>query len=203
MKKLKYSKKEFNNSVEEKPIKNPFSKKNIVLVLIGIGIISIMVGSALNLWQGNTSEEQKYKDYKFVRSENFEGGWNLYYNGNSYQFDFLPQEIENLTDLNIKFSSNNLYILFNPGDSDALAYVFSFKNLFLDFDKITFPACAKEKNCGNYPIYDCKTVTEAIYLIGSDKNKIYKQDNCYVIDGDSQYYLKSINYLKYKLLGIF
>ena len=202
MKKLKYSKKEFNNPVEEKP-NSKFNKKNIILVLIGIGIISIMVGSALNLWQGNSEEEQKYKGYKFARSENFEGGWNLYYNGVNYQFDFSPQEIENLTDLNIEFSSNNPYILFNPEDSDALAYAFSFKDLFLDFNKIAFPACTKEKNCGDYPIYDCKTAAEAIYLISSDKNRIYKQDNCYVIEGDGQYYLKSINYLKYKLLGIF
>lgn len=202
MKKKKFSKKEINSNfplTQNKSFK--FNKKSLILALIGIGIISIMVGSALNLW-GGSENTKKYKNYKFVKSDELNGGWSSYINGNYYSFDYLPQEVENLTNINYDFNLNNIYILYDPSDNETGSLVYGVKELFNEFGKIAFPACIKEKGCGDLPVYTCSEVN-GVYLISSSENKLYIKDKCLVIDGDYDFYLKSINYLRYKMLGVF
>lgn len=201
MKKKKFSKKDINTIVIKKENKFfKFNKKSVILIIIVLGIISIMVGSVLDLWRGSDNSI-KYKDYKFVKDENSDSGWNTYINENYYSFDYLPQEIENLTNTNYDFNINNFYILYDPSDNETGNLVYGIKSLFNDFNKIAYIACIKEKNCGDLPVYTCKEVS-GIYLISSDKNKMYNSDKCLVIDGDYNFYLKSINYLRYKMLGV-
>jgi len=107
MKKRKFSKHKINKPISDSKGFS-FNKKSVFLVLIVVGMISIMIGSALNFWK--SSEKKEYKGYKFTKTENLDGRWASYINGRQYYFDFLPQEVENLVKIYLIILTNWLFL---------------------------------------------------------------------------------------------
>lgn len=173
--------------------------KKLLVYMMGIGIISIMVGSVLSLWiykdEPAEANYYEYNGYKFLRSGN---GYILNFKNQNIAFNYLPADLEDIETESFNLIVNKYYIIFEPLEMDENSYEVNKVKAILNYMNILgIPACSGEDGCGNIPVKDCSI--DSIYLKKGEE-KIYKGDRCIVLS----YYdsAKIIDLFFYRVLGV-
>ncbi len=169
-------------------------------IFFAVFIISIMVFSVLGFSiKGSDSSTIKYKDIKFARSD--KGFWTARINNKLIYLLNNPKELEDITDLNIDITRLNnfkkIYLTTDPSEPiNNLLTGFSINILPL-ITTIIRPACFVDINsCKDLPLKDCSNVDSDIGVIlikKSNINKIQYNNNCLVIQGNSEELKKLID----------
>ena len=199
MKKKKYTK----NFLENEPVnKKKKTKTGPIMVLI---IIVLMVGSTLYLSLSNTDKFDntniiEYNNYKFQREQQ---GYSLKYNDIKIGFEYLPEEIKNipiLTDIEL---DKETYILFDPEElkEDSLEINRLIALLYVKNIR-AYPACIKEKGCGNIPIINCKTAKNYLFITFKNETKITREDGCIILQTNQAEIFRVIDRFVYNIYGI-
>ena len=175
-----------------------YKDKRILVYLMGFFIILIMIASVLNI--GEKEEKQKYNNYVFTKTER---GWLTYVNNQAIMFNYLPQELEDITIPSLNLNSKKVYILIDPEEITIQDYniqrlIYTLRYLNIN----TFLACSKETNCPDIPIIDCSNPNFVFYFKLSNETKTYKENNCLILEGNNDGQLMLVERLNYALFGI-
>ena len=177
------------------------NSKIVLTVFIAFIMITSVVGF---IWNYGSDEENynvlEYGDYEF---KNINGKYILDVNENQYVFDNSPYEINNLNFDDFALSSNKYYFIFNPEEKD-LNLEYSIQKLYLVLNSLGVKvqlACSKEEGCDDdVPIKDCND--HAFYFKKTGNAKVYKDNNCVVIEGDNEEISKTVDKINLNLLNI-
>ena len=204
MKKRKLSKNRDIGTTEEVKA-SFFNKKNIGLFVVG-GLVFLMIFSifAISLDNGTSSNTNKfeYNGYSFIQNNN--GLWDTNINGANYQFEYNPEDVENIQSIdlrNINFQ-NKVYIIFNPDEfGENSQELLRIKQFFYSRGVASVLSCIKEQGCGDLPIADCSSGNN-LYFKNGNNSKIYQDGNCLVLDAKPGEEPLIINRFIYGLLGV-
>jgi len=177
-------------------------KKTNQLLIGGILILLMVVSTAgyslisrdNNSSSGGSGGSEKYGNYTFFRDQ---GMWGVLLNGETYHFQYLPKEIENISvsgNLSVtQYSGKVLYLVNNnPASQDIL----------IDFNKYFLRAqgaCLNNSLCeGDLPV---KTCDDNIIVFENPDNetRVWQDNNCVYISGD---FLRGADAFLYKALRI-
>ena len=179
-------------------------KSNLILVVF---IVFIMITSAIGFIytpKDNNDLNQNsisYKGHNFQLTTDNRYVFDL--NGNQIIFDNNPSDLDSINLPIFQITQDKVYLIFNPGERDnnldysmsKLAYTLQNKGIR------TVLACSKEENCdAELPIKDCEN--EAFYFKKDNITKIYKDNNCVVLQGDSININKYVDKLDLALIGV-
>ncbi len=120
-------------------------------------------------------------------------------------FDYGPQELINITlpveGINI---GNKVYLAYKPGDKNTnLDYVLNRLYSVLTLLKIRpIISCYEEENCPDIPVINCNSDHSVFKIVKLNETKIYKEENCLVLQGDNIELNKIANKISLVLLGI-
>jgi len=167
--------------------KKKSQKKN--QIIIGIILIVVMFGSVFGIIvnsfdnSNNTQTSVKYNGHTFDYSN---GLWNT--NIGSYVFSIVnkPSELSNVTYVNNTLKGLNSYAgqplyMASGNNYDSAAEIF--RNLNPVVERFQNACLANETCEGNYPIKDC--TSNLIIIKESTLPRIYQDNNCVYIEGDS------------------
>ena len=76
------------------------------------------------------------------------------------------------------------------------------RSILLYKNIMAFPACTIENGCSDLPIIDCKNINMIFYFIEKNDTKLYKEDNCIVLEGSKQEQIRLVNRIAYTLFGV-
>ena len=134
MKKWKYAK---NLELPVAQQESFFKNKKTILIL-GIGIIILMIGSVLTLFSPQ-EEAYTYNNYYFFQSPT---GWATSINGQPLSFEHLPRDLEDIPVESFTLPQKKVYLLFNPADTNEQSYELQrLKAFFFYLGKTPTPAC--------------------------------------------------------------
>tara|TARA_Y100000310_G_scaffold17319_1_gene17199 strand:+ start:191 stop:757 length:567 start_codon:yes stop_codon:yes gene_type:complete len=179
-----------------------FGEKQRKNLFFPIFIAIILVSSILGfIWKDQGSTDIKeYNGYKFTKTEK---GWVTQIGEKQVFFDYYPAEIEDIVFPSLSRDVSKIYIAFNPEQKDTnIGYILqktsdSLSNAGI---KPVF-ACIKDSpECPDIPIINCENNDLVIQILKADEAKIFKQDNCIILEGNSAYLNKAIDKLKLNLL---
>lgn len=175
-------------------------------IILTLFIAFIMITSVIGfIWSSDSSEDNfevlEYNNYKF---KNVNGKYLLEIDGNEYVFDNSPYEVSSVDFEDFSLGSNKYYIIFNPDEKD-LNMEYSMQKLYLVLNSLGVDiqlACLIEEGCEeeDIPIKSCDDY--AFYFKKSTGAKIYKDNNCVVIEGDNIGISKAVDRINMKLLNI-
>jgi len=155
-------------------------------VLLAIFIAIIMVSSILGIISYSSDDVTvSTLDYHGKSFSLINGKFFLEVNGNNYVFDNSPYDLEDL-DADFSLESDKYYLLFNPSERDNnIDYFMQKLYLTLSYQGINVQlACDREEGCDpSLPIKSCDDYS--FYLKKSENTKIYKENNCVVLEGDN------------------
>ena len=196
MKKWKYSK---DPSSQE--LKIPFWKNKKSILILGIGIILLMIGSVLTFFTNPDTENQlNYNGHNFFLSST---GWTTMIGNQQVSFEQSPQDLENIPIESFHLPDKKIYLAFNPEETTENSYEIQRLRSFLFFTGITTnPACIQEKGCSDLPLVHCTDTNTLLYLHYGNESKISTQDNCIILETENSNPSKTINRFIYKILGI-
>lgn len=149
----------------------------------------------------NSFETLEYNNYEF---KNINGKYLLEIDNNEYVFDNSPYDLNGIISEDFNLESDKYYILFNPSERNSnLEY--SIQKLYLVLRSLGVNvqlACSIEEGCDEtLPIKDCSN--NAIFLKKEGEPKIYKEDNCIIVQGSSYKNIdEGVDKINLKLLGI-
>lgn len=177
-----------------------FKNKKFLTSLFGIFIISIMVFSVLNVYETRDKNNiVKYKNYEFVKKDNY---WSLNYNGKNLDLRYNPSELEDIKLVNYNIPEK-LYIAYDPKDYENELFVIREGFGLFSYASIKpVLSCSEEKDCPDIPLIDCKVNNAIILKYIEDKTNVYIDNNCLVIEGNTDYQLKYLYKMIYNILGI-
>jgi len=167
-------------------------------------IVFLMVFSILGIVGSSFfSEDEGKKEYNGFSFIRMGSQWLLRSDGGEYYFQYLPQELENITspgeiDLNTK-----IYLGFQPKDElntdkviNSIAYILYKKG------QVIQKACTVEENCPDIPIMDCQEKPGIVFISG-EKNSYTRDEKCLIMTAvDNQELSRLTERLMYKLLGV-
>ena len=173
-------------------------------VFVAIFILLIMIFSAIGFVYTNPDTNQNsldYKGFKFVLNQNNQ--YQIDMNGNSFIFDYNPNDLSNIDIPEFNLEGDKYYILVNYSDVD--------NNLEYSLGKLGYTlnllgvrpvlACDNEQNCQeNLPVKDCNS--NSFYFKKSNLNKVYLDNKCIVIEGDTTGISKSVDKINLKLINV-
>ena len=156
-------------------------------IILTLFIAFIMITSVIGfIWSSGSGEETyeviEYNGYEF---KNINGRYLVEVNSNEYVFDNSPYDLEDL-DADFSLESDKYYLLFNPSERDNnIDYFMQKLYLTLSYQGINVQlACDREEGCDpSLPIKSCDDYS--FYLKKSENTKIYKENNCVVLEGDN------------------
>ncbi len=196
MKKWKHSKNQETYTED----KQGFFKKNKTLLILGIGIILLMIGSVLTFF--TNSEDQNSLDYNGHSFFLTPTGWNTKINGQDATFEQSPKELESIPAVNFQLPQSKIYLAFNPNETTSESYEIQRLKSFLFFmGKTPVPACIQEEGCSDLPLVKCTDEKQIILLTYGTESKITQDHNCIVLTTDVDP-TRVLNRFIYKLLGI-
>lgn len=164
------------------------SRKKMYLGLLGLLIIAIMIGSAVDLWRNN--EEQgafEYKGLKFVQTD---AGWVAFRADNSRILILSnPAELANMSIpyLNVQKLNtyNKIYVTYNPKEKVRTALNQLFSNVPISAPVV--PACTVDIDlCAKSPLKTCADAGNGIGIIQleeSNQTEIRFINDCLLIKG--------------------
>ncbi len=186
-------------------------KKKINQLLIGGILILLMVVSTAGYSlisrdnsndSGGSGSSEKYGDYTFFRDQ---GMWGVMLDGESYYFQYLPGEVENVSvsgNFSIaQYSGKVLYLVNNnPASQDIL----------IDFNKYFLRAqgaCLNSNLNDSFDSSSCegdlpiKTCSDNLIIFENSDNetRVWQDKNCVYISGD---FLKGADAFLYRTLRI-
>ncbi|HII16122.1 MAG TPA: hypothetical protein HA362_07485 [Nanoarchaeota archaeon] len=164
------------------------SRKKLYIGLLGIMIIAIMVGSALDLWKSEDGEgAYEYKGLTFAQTD---AGWIAFKpDGTQILIMTNPAELANLTVPYVNIDKLNayskVYVAFNPKERVRTAMNEFFR--FIDVQPLTVPACTEDnEQCADMPIKDCKDAGSGVGVLlfrEANQTEISFNNDCLVIQG--------------------
>jgi len=174
-------------------------KRNNQLWIGGILILLMVVSTAgysLISRDNNSGSggSGRYGNYTFSRTQ---GMWGLLLNGEEYYFQYLPEEVENISVSGVfsvsQYSGKVLYFVNdNPASQDIL----------IDFNKYFLraqDACLNDSICdGDFPVKTCED-NLIIFDNLNNEAKVWQDKSCVYISGD---FLKGADAFLYNALGI-
>ena len=171
-------------------------------IIITILIIAILVASTAGFLM--TSEDdgnyKTYKDYKIYQAQ--ESRYEISVNDQLYPIDYLPEELENIAMPNFQLS-DIVYILYNQSDGSLLNWQMrKMSSVLLGFGVRVNPACKTEENCPNIPVITCKDRPSIIELRLGNELKLFKEDNCLVLQGTQEDINKLADKIDLALLNV-
>lgn len=172
-------------------------------VLLAIFIAIIMVSSILGIIS-YSSDDVKVNtlDYNGKSFDLINGKFFLDIDGKNYVFDNSPYDLEDLNaDFNLE--SDKYYLLFNPLEKDNnMEYFMQKLYLTLSLQGINVQlACDREEDCDySLPIKNCDDYS--FYFKRSENTKIYKENNCIVLEGDNVGLNRAVDKVNLRILNI-
>jgi len=174
-------------------------KKRTNQILIGVILIFLMVVSTagyslLSREDGGSIGSEKYGNHTFYRDQ---GMWGVLLNGETYYFQYLPNEIENVSISGYfsasQYSGKVLYFVNNnPASQDVL----------IDLNKKFLraqDACLNNSLCnGDFPVKNCDD-NLIIFENPDNETRVWQERNCVYISGD---FLKGADAFLYKVFEI-
>lgn len=196
MKKWKHSKDlESYNEPEQS-----FWKSKKTVLILGIGIIFLMIGSLLTFFTSPENEQyQEYNGYSFYLTQT---GWITQLNGQQASFEQSPSELQNIPVEPFTLNEQRVYLAFDPADTNELSYEIQRLKAFLFLSgKNAIPACTTEEGCSDIPLITCENPEKSVYLKYGKQERIYKSGNCIILEsqGDPT---RIMNRFIYKILGV-
>lgn len=164
---------------------NKISKKNLyVTIFIVLLMVSSVIGFVAFSGQGENKikADYEYNGFNFFKINN---GWITKINSGDIYFDYLPSEVKDISYDNSKLSTQNkVYVAYGPS-KDNIDFVLSKvdSNIRL-LGYSTNLACIKEENCPDIPVVNCQEKDNIILLRINEKNNIYRDNGCIVIEGE-------------------
>ena len=180
-------------------------KKKMNQLLIGGILILLMVvstaGYSLLSRDSNSNSSggsEKYGNYTFFRDQ---GMWGVLLNGESYYFQYLPGEVENISvsgDFSVlQYSGKVLYLVNNnPASQDILI---DFNKYFLRAQGACLNNSLNGSFCeGDLPVKTCND-NVIIFENPDNETRVWQDKNCVYISGD---FLMGADAFLYNALGI-
>jgi hypothetical protein len=173
---------------------------------MGIFIAIIMLASVLAVF--TNTETEKTKEYNGHTFYTINQGWFTYINGQRMGFQYLPQDLENISSPPfVNLESPKVYLIRDPTTRNItieqswqrVAAILVARNIQV------VDACSQDKECSNsLPIKDCETLSvPGVFFKSGPNAKITKNYMCYVIEGDTSLNLyRATEKLIYQILGV-
>ena len=175
-------------------------------IIITLFIAFIMITSVIGFMWGSGedtggSESLEYNNYQF---KNINGKYLLELDNKQFIFDTSPYDLNNVDFEEFNLESDKYYIIFNPDEKD-MNLEYPIQKLYLVLNSLGINiqlACSVEEGCDEtLPIKDCSNY--AFYFKRSGGGaKVYKEDNCVVIEGDNKGINDAVDKINLKLLNI-
>lgn len=172
---------------------------------MAIFIVSIMIFSVIGFVytspDNNNQNSLDYKGFKFVLNQN--NKYQIDINGNTFIFDYNPNDLSNIDVPEFNLEGDKYYLIVNYSDVDS--------NLEYSLGKLGYTlnllglrpvlACDNEQNCQeNLPVKNCNS--NSFYFKKSNLNKVYIDDKCIVIEGDTIGMSKSVDKINLNLINV-
>jgi len=176
---------------EETDKKNRNLQIIVGVVLVGVLVLSIVGFGFMNNDGEESDWSEEYNGFEFSRVQ---GGWGLVVEEQVFYFQYLPQEVENVSvsgNFNIQSYLNRpLYFVGDGASSEILnnlgRYVLRYQE-----------ACMEGLNCSEeLPV---KTCEDNLIIFESGEDKVYQDVNCVYISGE---FVKGADAFLYHLLGV-
>ena len=164
------------------------SRKKIYIGLLGIMIIAVMVGSALDLWRSEDAEgAYEYKGLKFA---NTDSGW-VAFKPDGTQISILtnPAELANITIPYVNVDKLNtytkVYVAYNPKERVRAAMNEFFR--YVQLQPLTVPACTVDnEQCTEMPIKNCTDAGNGVGVLlfrEGNETEVSFINDCLTIQG--------------------
>lgn len=171
---------------------------------MAVFIVFLMAFSTFGFIYGfsssNAQDKLKYKGQNFLPTQ--DGRWMTEINNVQFIFDYNPEQLVNMEIPSFDFG-NKVYILFDPAQDEEYL-VYNMQKLIYTLqatNRVVVSACDKEEGCPeNVPIKTCKE--DAVYIKAAEENKLYKDENCVVIEGDGEGVTQAVDKLDLELVGL-
>ena len=199
MKKIKFSKNRVDGQISgEKKTQN---KSRIGLFIVG-GLVLIMIISVFTIGLGSEVQNEKL-EYNGFELFNNGGLWMI--KGTQYGFEYGPNDLENIPsiDLGVEPLIGKIYMVFDPDEfSTDSREILRIRQFLTSKGVISSSACIKEEGCEDIPIIKCNETNKIIYLKNGNETKIYKDDNCIILESKIGEEPLVINRFMYGVLGV-
>ncbi len=179
---------------KEDKLKKEQKQQKILCIVLGLILLGSTLGFAFMNNSSNTTngyEKREYGTRTFVRGMNY---WELEDNGNMYYFNYLPDEL-----LNISVNYNGTMSDFQ---NSVFYYVGNFNNRLLTNMQnyvLRYQEAKLNDSDKDVPLKYCNSTDNIVVFENSNITSIYSVDNCVYISGDTS---KASDLFFYKLLGI-
>lgn len=164
------------------------SNKKLYVGFLGLLIIAIMVGSAMDLWKDE--EEQGGYEYKGLSFAQTDAGWVAYKPDNTQVWIMTnPKELENITlpyvNTAMLKTYGKLYVTYNPKERIRVALNQFFKNIAVP--QLVVPACTVDiEECVDMPLKNCTDAGNGVGVLlfkESNETMVSFNNDCFVIEG--------------------
>ncbi len=170
------------------------------IVLLMVFSVLGIVGSSF--FSDDDEGRSEYNGFSFVRAGN---QWLLRSAGGEYYFQYLPQELENITSPGeITLDTPKIYMGFQPKDEinadkaiNSIGYV-----LYNNYKIVPQKACIIERDCPDIPLINCRE-KPGIIVISGEKNGYTPDEKCLIMTAtDNEELNKLTERLMYNLVGV-
>lgn len=190
--------------IESKKKAEKRSKRN--QLIIGGILIFIMIGSTFGyVMLGDSSdknsgtEKVNYKGYLFVNTNGF---WVLSIGNYNFIFQYNPEQVEKVDkELNKLDSYAGKVLYFFYENENVLGAATEISQNLRDIVLRVQGACIEEEGCPEeWPIKDCSN--NFIIIKEANESKIYQEENCVFIEGQSEELIKTVDGFLFNIMGI-
>ncbi len=170
-----------------------FKSKKFYTYLIGLGIILLMVSSALTYYAKDDNEEIEYNGHLFFNDGR---SWFTNYEGQRLTFLYLPEELEGIEVEDFSLTPKS-YLISDENSQSEIQRL----SAFLRFKGINLQLACESEDCidDELPIVDCNSDSSVIKLKTSESNSIIKDNSCIIINYNNS---KVFERFIFKVLGI-
>jgi len=176
------------------------------IIIVAIMLLSTAAFALLENSGNNTENQQKYKEYTFLRTDE---GWQTTVNNNALTTLFLPQEVENIS--SSAFISgdlgNAIYLIANTYDEKRAASEL-FKALSAQrAQHACLPEDENKSECADWPLKSCSDATsESGIVIIKESNETSASVNyenfCLRIAGNVTELTRAADNAVFRIMGI-
>jgi hypothetical protein len=168
-----------------------------IVFLMAFSVLGAIGGSFFSKDEGRT----EYNGFDFI---NMGGQWMLKLEDKDYYFQYLPEELENITSPDADLNVQRIYLAYSPVDTINFDKAFNSIGYVLYHSKGTMlqKACVVEEGCPDIPIIDCQE-KEGIVIVSGEGNSYTQDKKCLIITAtDNQELEKLTERLMYSLLKV-
>ncbi|MEK6973702.1 MAG: hypothetical protein AABW41_00420 [Nanoarchaeota archaeon] len=176
----------------------------IFIIFVMLSSSAAFVWNSFSNTNGNVKDKATFNGYKFKINSN--GIWETIYKGQTFEFYYLPDQLNDISLNDITINEQKVYISYNASVNDQYtALNMQRLRLLMYLNNIMgIASCIEEKNCPDIPVVDCDGSNKVIYLKLNEDNigRIETLENCIVISGNSIAMNKAVEKLIYRMMDI-